>query len=32
MIWRVGKNYAYTIKIYMDSIGFMHDVIFEEFD
>ncbi len=32
MMWRVGKNYAYTIKIYMDSIGFMHDVIFEEFD
>ena len=32
MIWRVGKAYDYTIKIYMDSIGFMHDVIFDEFD
>ena len=32
MIWRVGKSYDYTIKIYMDGIGFMHDVIFDEFD
>lgn len=32
MIWRVGKCYDYTIKIYMDGIGFMHDVILDEFD
>ena len=23
MIWRVGKAYDYTIKIYMDGIGFI---------
>lgn len=31
MLWEVGKSYAYTIKINMDGISFLHDVIADEF-
>lgn len=27
MNWKVGREYTYTIKVYMQGIGFMHDII-----